>query len=148
MFYCHVTSFHHTNLLLILIWPHSTILKYCWFSWYLIPPYWCVIDSHVTSFQHTDVCYWFLCGLFPAYWRIVHVTSFQHTNMLLILVSPYSCIICYCRFSSDLKYCWFSSDFILASQCVIDSHVISCQHTNVLLILMVSHSSILISYWF
>jgi hypothetical protein len=39
MFYCHVTSFHHTNLLLILMWPHSIILRYCWFSWYLIPPY-------------------------------------------------------------------------------------------------------------
>jgi hypothetical protein len=54
----------------------------------------------------------------------------------VILVSPYSSI-CYCRFSSDLKYCWFSSDFILASQCVIDSHATSFKHTIVFMIIMV-----------
>jgi capsular polysaccharide biosynthesis protein len=89
-----VTLFQHTEVLLILMVPHSTILICYWFSWYCIPAYynntsvcwnkvawesitheyggmryhenqqysntfqhtyWCVIDSHVTSFQHTEV---------------------------------------------------------------------------------------------
>jgi hypothetical protein len=118
----HVTSFQHSDVLLILMWPRSCILKYYWFLWYLIPVYWCAIDSHVTSFQHTDLllifmwphssilmCYWFLWYFTPAYW-------------------------CY----------WLSCDLIPACWSVIDSHVSSFQRTNVLLILMWPPSSILI----
>ena len=132
-----MTSLQHIEVLLIFMVPYSTILMCYWFSWYLIPAYWCVIDSPVTLFQHTEVllilrwseilltlrwphasilmCYWFSCDLIPAYWSIVdsHGTSFQHTN-------------------------W----------CVIFSHVTSSQHTNVLLILRWPHPSILMSYWF
>jgi hypothetical protein len=32
----HVTSFQHTEILLILMWPYSSILKYCWFSGALV----------------------------------------------------------------------------------------------------------------
>ena len=51
-----------------------------WLACDLIPAYWCAIDWHVTSFQHTDVlligmwphssilmCYWLACDLIPAY---------------------------------------------------------------------------------
>jgi hypothetical protein len=51
----HVTSCQHTKVLLILRWPHSSILMCYWLSWYLIPAYWRVIFSHVTSSQHTNV---------------------------------------------------------------------------------------------
>ena len=87
-----VTSFQHTEVLLILRLPHSSILMCYWFSGYLIPAYWCVIDYHVTSFQHTDVlmilmwphftipmCYWFS-------WYLI----LQHTDVLLTLMWPYS----------------------------------------------------------
>ena len=80
-----VTSFQHTDVLLILRLPHSSILMCYWFSGYLIPAYWCVIDSQVNSFQHTDVllilrwphssilmCYWFSCDLILAYWSIIN----------------------------------------------------------------------------
>ena len=94
----------------------------------------CVIDYHVTSFQHTDVpnssilkYYWFLWYLIPG------------TDVLLILMWPLSSMLmCY----------WLSCDLIPANWCVIDSHVTSFQHTDVLLILMWPHSSILICYWF
>jgi hypothetical protein len=99
-----------------------TILMCHWFSYNLIPVYWCVIDSHGTAFQHSDV--------------------------LTILVWPYSSILKYCWFSGDLKYCWLSGDLILAYWCVIDSRVTLFQHTEVLLILMVPHSAILMCYWF
>jgi hypothetical protein len=36
--------------LLILRWPHSSILMCYWFSCDLIPAYWSIIDSQVTSF--------------------------------------------------------------------------------------------------
>jgi uncharacterized membrane protein len=38
------------------------------------------------------MCYWFSCDLIPAYWSIVdsHGTSFHHTNVLLILMQPHS----------------------------------------------------------
>ena len=45
-----VTSFQHTDVLLILRLPHSSILMCYWFSGYLISAYWCVNDSQVTSF--------------------------------------------------------------------------------------------------
>jgi hypothetical protein len=79
---------------------HSSILMCYWFSGDLFLSYWCVIDSQVTSFQHTDVllilmlphssilmCYWFSCDLIPAYWCVIdsQVTSFQHTDVFLIL---------------------------------------------------------------
>ena len=109
-----------------------------WFSWYLIPAYWCVVDSHVTSSQQINVfivmwphstiliCYWFSCDLIPPYWNIVdsHGTSFHHTNVLLILMWPHSSIL----------------------MCVIDSCVAFFQHTEELF--MWPHSSILICYWF
>ena len=108
------TSFHHTNMLLILIygtafqhklfiliygtafqhklliimWPHSSILRCYCFSCDLIPAYWCVIDSHVTSFLHTDV--------------------------LLIPMWPHSSI---------LKYYWFSCDLILGYRSIVDSQL-------------------------
>ena len=107
-----------------------------WFSCDLIPAYWCVIDSHGTSFQHTDVllifmwplsnvlmCYWFSCDLLPAYWSVInyHVTSFHHNDVLMILMWPHSnTLMCY----------WFSWYLIL-------------QHTDVVLILMLPHYSIL-----
>jgi hypothetical protein len=127
---CRVTLFQHTDVLLILMVPHSTILMCYWFSCNLIPAYWCVIDSHGTAFQHTDV--------------------------LTILVWPYSSILKDSWFSGDLKYCWlrwphssilmcywFSWYLIPPYSCVIDSHETSFLHTDVLLILMVLHSSIL-----
>ena len=101
----HVTSYW--GMLLILMWPHSSILRYCWFSWW----------------PHSSIlmCYWFSCDLIPAYWGIANsqvtilrwphssilmciVDSFiQHTDVLLILMWPHSSILI----------------------CIIDSHVTS-----------------------
>jgi hypothetical protein len=50
-----VTLFQHTEVLLILLVPHSTILICYWFSWYCIPAYWCVNNSRVALFQHIEV---------------------------------------------------------------------------------------------
>ena len=93
--------------------------------------YWGIVDSHGTSFQHTDVlfilmwshssiliCYWFSCDLIPAYWCInnSHVTPFQHTEILLILMVPHSTILmCY----------WFSCYLIPAYWGIVNSQVTS-----------------------
>jgi hypothetical protein len=45
-----ITSFQHTDVLLILRLPQSSILMCYWLSGELIPAYWCVIDSQVTLF--------------------------------------------------------------------------------------------------
>jgi hypothetical protein len=84
VFDSHVTSFQQTKVLLIVMWPHSSILMCYWFSLDLIPAYWCVTDSRVALFQHTEVllilrwshssiimCYWFSWYLMPAYWSII-----------------------------------------------------------------------------
>ena len=131
------TAFQLTDVLTILVWPYSSILKYCWFSgdlkycWFsgdLMLAYWCVIDSHLTSFQHTEVL---LILMVPH--------SSIPTDVLLILMWPHSSIlVCY----------WFSCDLIPAYWGIVDSQVISFWQTNVLLILMWPHSSILMCYWF
>jgi apolipoprotein N-acyltransferase len=92
----------HTEVLLILMVPHSTILMCYWFSCDLISAYWCIIDSCVTLFQHTEVllilmvphsiilmCYWFSWYCIPAYWRVSNsrVTLFQHIEVLLIRIN-------------------------------------------------------------
>jgi hypothetical protein len=177
-----VTLFQHTEILLILMVPHSTIPMCYWFSWDLIPAYWCVIDSDGTAFQHTDVLtilvalfqhtevllilrwphasilmfYWFSCDLIPEYWSIVdsHGTSFQHTNWCVIFShvtsSQHTNVLLILRWShpSILMFYWFSWYLIPVYWCVIDSHVTSSQHTNVLLILMWPHHSILRYCWF
>jgi hypothetical protein len=100
----HVTSFQHTNVLLILIYG--------------------------TSFQHTDVllifmrpqssiliCYWYSCDLIPAYWCVIdsRVTLFQHTLVLLILIVPHSTILmCYWLWCHLIPEYWFSCDLIPA----------------------------------
>ena len=118
----HITSFHHTNVLLILMVPHTSILMCYWFSCDLIPEYWCVIDSHVTSLRHTN-------GVTD-----YHVISFQHNNVIYIVVVSHSSILmCY----------WFSYNHIPAYLSIDDYNVTSFQHTDVLLILMWPHSSIL-----
>jgi hypothetical protein len=154
--------------LLILRLSHSSILMRYWFSGYLILVYWCVINSQVTSFQHTDVLlilrlphysilmyYWFSGDLIPAYLCVIdsQVISFLHTDVLLILRLPHSSILMCYWFSGDLipafLICyWFSGYLILAYWCVIDSQVTSFQHTDVLLILRLPHSSILMCFDF
>jgi hypothetical protein len=99
----------NTELLLAFYKSNVVLLMSYWFSWYLIPAYRCVIDSHVTSFQHTNVllilmvphssiliiCYWFSYYFIPAYWCGIdsHVTLFQHTDVSLILMCPHSSIL-------------------------------------------------------
>jgi hypothetical protein len=90
------------------------------FSWDPMPAYWCVIYSHVTSSQHTNVlsilrwphhsilryC-WFSWHLIPPYWCVIDspVTLFQHTDVLLVLRwSISSILMCY----------WISCDLIPA----------------------------------
>ena len=129
----HVTSFQHTNVLLILMWHYSSILRYYWFLYDPIPAYYCIVDLYVNSFQHTNVLlilmsphsiilmsYWLSCDLIPAYLCIIdyHVTWNKHTNALSII------------------------------KCGVNSHVILFQNTNVLWNTMWPHSSILIYYWF
>jgi hypothetical protein len=100
----HGTSFQHTDVFLILMWPHYSILMCYWSSWYFIPADLCAIDSHVAIFQH--YC-WFSCDLIPAYQYAIdsHVTLFQRTEELLILMWSHSSILmCY----------WFSCDLIPA----------------------------------
>ena len=144
-----VTSFQHTDVLLTLRWPHSSILMCYWFSGYLIPAYWGIIDSHGTAFQLTNVltilvwpyssilkyC-WFSGDLMLAYWCVIdsHVTSFQHTEVLLILMVPH-------------YEFWLSLCKIVRGS-VILLLPLSSILTYVLLILMWPHSSILICYWF
>ena len=149
--------------------PHSSKLMWYIFSWDLMPAYWSIIDSHVTSSRHTNVllifmishssilmCYWFTymepyssilkcswlsCELIPAYWCAIdyHMTSFQHTEILSILMWPYSSILmCYC----------FACDLIPAYRSIIDSQVSLFLHINVLLFLMWPHPSILRYYSF
>jgi hypothetical protein len=61
----HWTKMENTKVLLILMGPFT------------MPAHWCIIDSQVTSFQHTDVL-WFSCYLILAYRCVIdsHVTSF------------------------------------------------------------------------
>ena len=74
-----VTTFHHTEELLILMWSLSSILICYWLSWDLIPAY--LFDMMHMMF------YWFSLYLILAYWCVIdsRVTSFQHTEVLLIL---------------------------------------------------------------
>jgi len=74
------TSYQHTKVFLILRLPNPGIQMCYWFLWYLIPAYWCVFDSHVTSSQHTNVFY-------------SHGISFQHTDVSLIIIWPNSSIL-------------------------------------------------------
>ena len=113
-------------MLLIHMWPHPSILMFYWFWWYLIPEYRCVIDSHMTSSQHTNVL-------------LILMWSHSSILMFLILLWPHSSI---------LMYYWFSCEIIPAYWNIVDSHGTSFHHTIVLLILMRSHSSILMCYWF
>ena len=57
-------------------WPHSSILMCYWLSCDLLPAYWNIVDS-------------------PPYSCVIdsHATSFQHTNVLLILMVPNSTIL-------------------------------------------------------
>jgi hypothetical protein len=136
----HGTSFHHTNVLLILMQPHSSILMCYWFSWYCIPAYLHVNNSRVALFHEVI---WE--STIPQYagmrspenqW---HISILEWGHMRINNKSVW--------WTSILRYCWFSCDLI-PTYCFIDSQMISSQHTNVLLILMVYHSSILICYWF
>jgi hypothetical protein len=118
-----VTSYQHTEILLILMWPYSRILKHCWFScvlmcyWFsydLSPAYWCL--------------YRFSCDLIPAYWCIVdsYSTSFHHTNALLILMPPHSSIlILMWHYSSIIIYYWLSWNLISEYWSIIDCQVTS-----------------------
>ena len=119
------------------MWPYTSILKYCWFSGALIPAYWCVSDSHVTSFQHTNVLLILVVphsSILKYCWFSGDLIIFQNTDVLLIIIWPHSQILmCY----------WFWCDLIPAYHCVIDSDGTSFQHTSVLLILIWPHSSIL-----
>jgi hypothetical protein len=56
----HVTSFQQTDVLLILMLPHSSILMCYWFSCDLIPAYWFVIDSHAGL--HLGICIYGHCA--------------------------------------------------------------------------------------
>jgi hypothetical protein len=51
----HVTSSQHTDVLFILMWPYSSIIKCYWFSCDLITSYWGFVDSHGFSFHHINV---------------------------------------------------------------------------------------------
>jgi hypothetical protein len=138
------TTFQHIDVLLIFMWPQSSILICYWFSWYLIPAYWCVIDSRVTLFQHTEVlfilivpnstilmCYLFSFDLITAYWGIVdyHDTLFHHINVLWILIygitfQHIDVLLIFMWPQCRIQICyWFSGDLIPASWCVIDSRV-------------------------
>jgi hypothetical protein len=125
------TSFHHTHVLLILMRPHSSILMCYWFWWYCIPAYWRVKTILVWPYSSIlkycwfsgDLKYcWLSADLMLAYWCVIdsHVTSFQHTEVLLIPMVPHSSIlsdvllILMWPHSSILRYCWFSGDLILA----------------------------------
>ena len=144
----HVISYQDTNVLLILMWPYSSILMCYWLACDLIPAFWCVIASDVASSQHTNVLLiimwphssilmWPNSSILKYYWFLWYLNP--GTDVLLILMWPLSSMLmCY----------WLSCDLIPANWCVIDSHVTSFQHTDVLLILMWPHSSILICYWF
>ena len=97
-----VASSQHTNVLLIIMWPHSSILmwpnssilKYYWFLWYLNPGT-DVLLILMWPLSSMLMCYWLSCDLIPAYWCVIdsHVTSFQHTGVLLILRLPHSSIL-------------------------------------------------------
>ena len=114
---------------------------YYWFLWYLIPVYWRIVDSQVTSFQYTEVLLILMWPHnIPAYWCVIdsYMTSFPKTDVLLILMWPHSSILmCY----------WFSCDLIPAHWSIVDSQVPLFQQNDVLLILMWPHSSIM-CYWF
>ena len=160
--------FKHTNVLLILMWPHFTILMCYWFLCDLIPAYRCVIDSHVISFQHTNVLLFHMwphssilthkrlsCDFIPAYWHVIdsHVTSFQHTESLLILTWTHFILPMWYWFSCDTIpeyrfWYWFWFDLIPAYWCFIDTHATIFQHTDMLLILISPYSSILTYWWF
>ena len=86
-------------MLLILMGPHASILKYYWFSGDLILAYQCIIDFHGISFQHIDVLlilmwlhpsilmfYWFSCYFITAYRGIVdsHGTSSSSEKQRLL----------------------------------------------------------------
>ena len=115
-----VNSFIHTNVLLILRWPHSTILMCYYFSWYLfhhINVILILMGHHANILKY----YWFWCGFIPVYWCVIdyHGTSFQHTNVLLIdsrvtLFQHNMLLILMGPHASILKYYWFSGDLILA----------------------------------
>ena len=132
------TSLKWPEVLLTLRWPHCSILMCYWFSWYLIPAYWSLIYSHVTSSTHTNV---------------LLILRWHHPSILMFYWFWWYPRISMCY--------WFSYDLIPAYQCVIDSHVISFQHinvidslvtsfqhTDVLLILVWPYSSILKYCWF
>ena len=111
--------------------PHSSILMFYRFSGDLITSYWYVIDSHVTSFQHT---------------AILLILRWPHSSTLsiIILMGPFtmpahwSIIDSHGTFyhASTLKYYWFSWDLILAHWSIIDSHG------------TLYHASTLKYYWF
>jgi hypothetical protein len=113
--------------------PHQNQLMCYWFSCDLFPMYWCVIDSHVTSIQHTDLlliimwphssipmCYWF------SWWghmTIKHLSAGmrshenqQHISMLEWgIMRINNTLVCWMRspilmwpHSTILRYCWFS----------------------------------------
>jgi hypothetical protein len=154
--------------LLILVVPHSSILR-CY--WILLILRW--------SLSSIVMCYWFLCDLIPACFCFIdsRVTSLQHTEELLIrmvphssilmcywfsyMVSHFSILMCY-WFSYDLSPAYwclyrFSCDLIPAYWCIFDSHVTSFQHidydvtlfqhNNLLMIIMRPHTRILKYYW-
>jgi hypothetical protein len=78
----------------ILMWPNSSILKYYWFLWYLIPGT-DVLLILMWPLSSMLMCYWLSCDLIPAYWCVIdsHVISFQHTDVLLILMLPRSSML-------------------------------------------------------
>jgi hypothetical protein len=159
-----------TDVLLILRWSHSSILMCYWFSGSLIPAYWCVIDSHVTSSQHTDVLLilrlphsshismleWVNLRInnTSVCWNEVTWESITHASVCWNEITWESITHQYAEMRSPLHHSsllmcyWFSGYLIPAYWCVIDSHVTSFQHTDVLLILRLPHSSILMCYWF
>jgi hypothetical protein len=162
--YARLRSPENQQYLSMLEWGHhSSILMCYYFSWYLIPAYWCVIDFHGTWFQHTDVllilmlphssilmCYWFSCGLIPIYWSIV---DSQNDTLVCWHEVPCESITYYYAFtkSGSLRFsqfsgCWLIWLFIYFW--VLTFPLLLPLFINVLLILMWPHSSILLCYWF
>jgi hypothetical protein len=109
----HGTSFHHTNVLLILMWPHSSILMYYWFEnqQYLSMLEWGHMKINNILVYWNEVTWESITN---QYGGMRYVVSLQHTEVLLILMVPHSTILmCY----------WFSCDLIPAYWCIIDCRV-------------------------
>jgi hypothetical protein len=139
-----VISYQDTNVLLILMWPYSSILMCYWLACDLIPAYWCVIESDVASFLHNQKVQYTVSMIF---FRWVSIVGHQWWNERAPVRGLIQVIWKFSLPSRCLQMCyWLACDLIPAYWCVIDSDVASFLHT-VLLILTRPHSSILMCYW-